>query len=159
MPAQPQADSRSRPASTAALPVDAVRALARLARVVEHASGELGLAQYRVLSAIAEGDDRASRIAAKLSLGRPTLSASVEALCRRGWVERSVDERDQRAVALRLSAAGAQALAATEAAMVAELSQLARTADELDRLVGALTAAGVCIESRMAAKFEGPEPS
>lgn len=143
----------------ATAPVVAVRALARLARTMERASGDLGLAQYRVLSAIAGGDDRASRIAAKLSLGRPTLSASVDALCRRGLVTRTPDARDQRAVTLRLTAAGAQVLASVEAAMVDQLTQLAGTSEERDRLVTSLTTAGAAIERQMATGFRPAEPS
>ncbi len=63
---------------------DAVRALARASRVLERASSELSLAHYRVLSAIASGDERGSRIAARLALGKPTVSAAVESLCQRG---------------------------------------------------------------------------
>lgn len=135
-------------------PVAAVRALARLARVVERAGGDLSLAHYRVLSAVAGGDDRASRIAVKLALGQPSLSGSVDALTRRGLLERETDAADQRAVSLRLTPAGARALEAAEAAMVTRLAELAGTDEELERLVDALTSVGVAIEARMAARFQ-----
>ncbi len=69
--------------------VDAVRALARATRVLERASGELSLAHYRVLSAIASGEKRASRVAERLAIGKPTVSAAVEALAQRGLLLRS----------------------------------------------------------------------
>ncbi len=103
---------------------EAVRGLARVARLLEKASGDLGLAQYRVLSALAGGEDRASRLAERFELGRPTVSSAVDALTRAGLVERSPDMADQRAVALRLTPAGLAALEAVEA-------ELGRVVDDL----------------------------
>jgi DNA-binding MarR family transcriptional regulator len=65
---------------TTAQQIEAVRALARATRVLERASGELSLAHYRVLAAIASGDERASRVANRLAIGKPTVSVAVEAL-------------------------------------------------------------------------------
>jgi DNA-binding MarR family transcriptional regulator len=110
--------------------VDAVRALARASRLLERASGEVNLAHYRVLAAIASGDQRASRIAAKLALGKPAISASVESLCKRGLLVRSGVEGDQRAAALQLTDEGERVLASLETAMTAWLEEVcARTPD------------------------------
>lgn len=104
--------------------VAAVRAVARLARVLERASGDLSMAHYRVLAAVADGDERASRVAARLALGKPTISASVDALCRRGLLTREDVAHDQRATSLRLTDAGATALQTAEAAMTQRLAQV-----------------------------------
>ena len=110
--------------------VQAVRALARASRVLERASGELNLAHYRVLSAVASGDERASRVAARLALGKPTVSAAVDALCRRGLLTRTAEPGDQRAIALSLTGAGRSLLKRVEDEMVATISSLsARTPD------------------------------
>jgi DNA-binding MarR family transcriptional regulator len=110
--------------------VQAVRALARASRVLERASGELNLAHYRVLSAVASGDERASRVAARLALGKPTVSAAVDALCRRGLLTRTAEPGDQRAIALSLTGAGRSLLKRVEDEMVATISDLsARTPD------------------------------
>jgi DNA-binding MarR family transcriptional regulator len=98
-------------------PTDAVRALVRLARLLERASPELSLAHYRVLAAVEDGDERASRVARRLALGKPAVSSSVEALCRRGLLTREDVAGDQRAIALRLTPSGRQVLVAAEAAM------------------------------------------
>jgi DNA-binding MarR family transcriptional regulator len=87
-------------------PVEAVRALARASRVLERASGELSLAHYRVLSAIASGDERASRVASRLAIGKPTISAAVDTLCQRGLLLRSDVDGDQRVASLRLTSEG-----------------------------------------------------
>src|SRR2546430_2043870 len=95
--------------------LEAVRALARLSRVLERGTGELSLAHYRVLAAVADGHERASRVAARLALGKPTISASVDALCRRGLITRDAAE-DQRAATLRITEAGSALLAEVDAA-------------------------------------------
>lgn len=113
--------------------VEAVRALARVSRVLERASGELSLAHYRVLAAVADGDERASRVASRLALGKPTISASVDALCRRGLLTREDVAADQRAITLRLTTAGAAVLREAEAAMTARLDAvLAHTTRSAD---------------------------
>jgi DNA-binding MarR family transcriptional regulator len=104
--------------------VDAVRAVARLSRVLERAGGDLSMAHYRVLAAVADGDERASRVAARLALGKPTISASVDALCRRGLLTREDVVDDQRATTLRLTDAGARALHDAETAMTQRLAQV-----------------------------------
>lgn len=141
--------------------VDAVRALARASRVLERASGELTLAQYRVLAAVASGAERASRIAERLALGKPTISASVEALCRRGLLARSEVAGDQRAAALRLTPEGEVTLAQAEAAMAAQLVALCRRTDDADQVLDALVWLGSAVEEVMAerhARTTAPAP-
>jgi DNA-binding MarR family transcriptional regulator len=108
--------------------VQATRALARLSRMLERSSGELNLSHYRVLSAIAAGDQRASRVAERLAIGRPAISSAVEALCARGLVARAVVADDQRAAVLTVTAQGRQVLARAEGEMSARVATLcART--------------------------------
>lgn len=110
--------------------IQAIRALARMARLLERSSGDLNLAHYRVLSAVAGGDERASRVAIRLALGKPTVSAAVESLCRRGLLSRADAAEDRRAATLALTPAGEAALAAVEAEMLGRLRELTdRTAD------------------------------
>ncbi len=110
--------------------VGAIRALARVARLLERSSGDLNLAHYRVLSAIAEGSERASRVADRLALGKPTVSAAVESLTRRGLLLREDAADDRRAATLTLTPAGEEALAAVDREMLGYLDDLlGRTAD------------------------------
>jgi DNA-binding MarR family transcriptional regulator len=131
-----------------------VRSLARAARLLERASGTLGLAHYRVLCAIAAGEDRASRLARRFELGRPTISAAVDALCREGLVERSVATTDQRAFDLALTSEGRAVLDAVEQAMVDVLedlcSRLPSSAEALG-VLGTLGALGAALDARAAA--------
>lgn len=108
----------------------AIRALAGMARQLERSSGDLNLAHYRVLAAIADGDERASRVADRLALGKPTVSAAVESLTRRRLISRTGAAEDRRAATLTLTAAGEAALAEVEAEMLERLDDLsARTPD------------------------------
>lgn len=115
--------------------------------MLEGACAGLSLAHYRVLSAVAAGDERASRIAARLALGKPTISASVDALCQRGLLVRTEVEYDQRAVALKLTPAGADVLASAEAAMTARINAVVARTDDPPAVLDALTALGDAIET------------
>jgi DNA-binding MarR family transcriptional regulator len=128
--------------------VEAVRSLARTARLLERASGDLGLAHYRVLSAIAAGDDRASRVAERFELGRPTISAAVDALCRAGLIERTVVATDQRGFALRLTERGRDTLASVETTMVDVVEDLCRRLPSPSAVVTAVAALGGALDAR-----------
>lgn len=137
-------------------PVVAIRALARSARVLERACGELNLAQYRVLAAIAAGDERASRIADRLALGKPTVSATVESLRQRGLLTRRGVEGDQRAVALRLTAEGRAALETAERSMTERLCWLADRTGDPDGLLRVLALLDRAIDDLVLARCARP---
>lgn len=146
---EPEPTNNCSPAAHAGS-LEAVRTLARASRLIERASDELSLAHYRVLSAIGSGDERASRIAARLAVGKPAMSAAVDALCRRGLVERLEVRGDQRAVALHLTAEGAALLDRVETEIVRRFETLwARTGDA-DRVVDALVALGQAMDNAFA---------
>jgi DNA-binding MarR family transcriptional regulator len=135
---------------------EAVRALARLSRLMERAVLDegLSLAHFRVLAAVAEGEARASLVARRLALGKPTVSASVEALCRRGLLERRDLEDDQRVSALHLTAQGRRVLADADLAMTERLrAVLARTEqpeDSIEALVRLGRGLDVVVAERLA---------
>jgi DNA-binding MarR family transcriptional regulator len=106
----------------------AARTIALLARVMERAAGDLTLAQYRVLALVSAGDERATLLAGRLAITKPSVSAVVDGLAERGYLAREPVDGDRRAVRLCLTRAGAHALAAAEGAM----------AERLEPLVGAL---------------------
>ena len=126
--------------------IDAVRALARLSRLIETRLGDLSLAHYRVLSAVAGGDERASRIAERLALGKPTISSSVEALVRRGLLDRAGVEGDQRGSSLTLTTSGRELLAETENGLTEALSTLADRTPDPDGVIRALRLLGDAVE-------------
>jgi DNA-binding MarR family transcriptional regulator len=130
--------------------VEAVRALARASRMLERSSPELSLAHYRVLAAVASGDERASRVARRLAVGKPTISAAVDALCQRGLLERLDVAGDQRAAALRLTAGGEHLLARVEAEMIRRIDDLCARTPDGARLVQSLVWLGAAIDETRA---------
>jgi DNA-binding MarR family transcriptional regulator len=130
--------------------IDAVRALARATRVLERASGELTLAHYRVLSAIAAGDERASRVANRLAIGKPTVSAAVDALAQRGLLIRSSVDGDQRVAMLHLTPEGESLLARVEAEMIRRIDDLSGRTPDPDRLMESLVWLGAAIDEAQA---------
>jgi DNA-binding MarR family transcriptional regulator len=129
--------------------VEAVRSLARVFRVLERTSDELNLAHYRVLSAVAAGDERASRVAARLALGRPTVSAAVDALSRRGLLDRETASADHRVSVLHLTPLGREVLERTEAAMAGTLTALLAGTEGEDGVYEALARVGTAIDAAM----------
>jgi len=131
---------------TTAEQIEAVRALARATRVLERASGELSLAHYRVLAAIDSGDERASRVANRLAIGKPTVSAAVEALAQRGLLLRSAVDGDQRVAVLHLTPEGRALLARVEAEMIRRIDELCARTPDPGRLMESLVWLGAAID-------------
>jgi DNA-binding MarR family transcriptional regulator len=128
----------------------AVLAAARLARILDKAGDELGLAHYRFLTLVAGGDERASRLAQRLALGKPAVSAAVGALVTQGLLTRDDVAGDQRAIRLQLTDKGREVLARTEAAMAARLSELVGGTDDPAETMKALVALGEAIDRDLA---------
>jgi DNA-binding MarR family transcriptional regulator len=124
----------------------AIRALARMARQLERSSGDLNLAHYRVLAAVADGDERASRVAERLALGKPTVSAAVESLTGRGLLSREDAAEDRRAATLSLTPAGKAALAEVEGEMLGRLDDLCARTPDPDAVREALAQLGVALD-------------
>jgi DNA-binding MarR family transcriptional regulator len=125
----------------------AVRVLARLQRMLEFADAGLTIPQYRMLVVLSEGGERSARLAQRLAVRKPTLTALADGLIAAGYAERVSEPGDRRIVRLQLTDAGRVALArADEAYLVALGPLLARMADP-DRLVDGLADAGDALDA------------
>lgn len=91
---------------------EAVRVLARLARGVEVAcqKSHLSLAQYRLLGFIARSPQRASELASRASVSKPTLTSLIDGLAERDLVRREQVAGDRRGIRLDVTEKGAAAL-------------------------------------------------
>src|ERR1700712_1233944 len=88
--------------------------VARLGRLLElNSPADLTLPQYRVLGVLSSGEERASQLASRLGVAKPTLTALVDSLGERGYVVREAADGDRRAVRLSITAAGRTALRTT----------------------------------------------
>ena len=102
----------------------AVQALTKFSRMCERGLSEISLADFRVLAAIGHGEERASRLAARLIVGKPTISASVESLIRRGLLVKTTHNDDLRAFMLTLTSEGEKARADAERHLIAVLREV-----------------------------------
>jgi long-chain acyl-CoA synthetase len=104
----------------------AARALALSARSLERAAGEcdLTLAQYRVLALVAAGDERSSLLAERLAVAKPTITAVVDGLVERRFIERASVAGDRRSIRLTLTKPGQQVLRVVERTMAETLERI-----------------------------------
>src|SRR5436305_14753557 len=115
-----------------------VRTLARLARMLERGAGGLALPRFRVLAPVDEGGERASQLADRLAVAKPTITAVVDGLVERGYLKRTADCDDRRATKITLTAAGKKALYDAEHAMHARLHDVLAYADDPEAVERAL---------------------
>ena len=103
--------------------------IARLHRVLEnHSTSELTMPQYRVLGLLSSGHERATELASKLAVTKPTLTSLIDGLVERGYVAREATAGDRRAVRIVITPAGRAAADAAGQAL----------RDVLDDVLGAL---------------------
>jgi long-chain acyl-CoA synthetase len=135
--------------------VRAARALAFASRSLERAAGDLTLAQFRVLSLVAGGDERSSLLAERLAVAKPTITAVVDGLVERGLVAREAVAGDRRSLRLTLTKQGAAALRAAEKEMVSVLETVCTHARDGDALVVALCDLDDALTARTQARLQG----
>jgi DNA-binding MarR family transcriptional regulator len=133
---------------------EAVLALARGSRVVEHGLGDMSLPQFRVLALIERSPARASALAERAAVSRPSLTGVLDGLEGRGWVRRVEVSGDRRGVSLEVTKEGRAALRSAERAVGEHLAELldGLPADERAAAVAGLEALGRAISLRAAAR-------
>jgi long-chain acyl-CoA synthetase len=111
------------------------RVAARLARQVEVGLAEvdLSLPQYRILMFLDEGATVASKLADRLAVSRPTVTAVVDGLVARGLVQRSPEGGDRRRVGHALTTAGRQLLQEADRSVDTRLRAIAGHLDDETR--------------------------
>jgi DNA-binding MarR family transcriptional regulator len=132
--------------------LEAVRGFARAVRILERASRELSMPHYRVLSSIAAGEERASRVAERLELGRPAISSAVEVLSAHGYLERREVAGDQRAVDLRVTPEGAAVLERVEHEMTHALRALCARVEGGEEMMTSLATLDAAVDAMYAEK-------
>lgn len=136
--------------------MDAVRAVARLARVLERGCEELSLAQYRVLSMVEAGGERASFLADRLAVAKPTVTAAVDALVERDYLHRRPVPGDRRAARITITPEGRRALRRAEADMVTGLERVLKHVEDRDAVVAALASVGEALDELFLAGLKEP---
>jgi DNA-binding MarR family transcriptional regulator len=105
---------------------DGIRVLARLARVAEQACQSVGISlpQYRLLVSISGRPQRASELARRVGVSRPTLTSLVDGLEQGGLLRRAPVPHDRRGIQLVPTAAGLAAIGRAEVAVSERIRQL-----------------------------------
>jgi DNA-binding MarR family transcriptional regulator len=103
-----------------------------------HGTTDLTLAQYRVLGLLAGGDERASQLAARLAVAKPTLTSIVDSLVERGFAARETLDGDRRAVRLSITPAGRVVLRRSAAELRKVLGTVLERCADPDAVLAAL---------------------
>lgn len=96
---------------------------------------ELSPSQYRLLVFLVESPAAATALADRLDVTRPSLTALVDGLVARGFVERLPDPDDRRRVSHQISDTGRAAVARADSAITERLSQLASSLTPDERTI------------------------
>ena len=112
------------------------------------------LPQFRLLSLVATAPERASRLAERAAVTRPSLTGILDGLVTRGWVERSDVDGDRRGVTLTITSAGQTAYEEATAATTTGLDELISGADAKTRakILGGLVALRTLMQERADAR-------
>jgi DNA-binding MarR family transcriptional regulator len=134
-----------------------LRVLARIARIMEQTT-TLPLAHYRLLALVASGEQVSSRIAARLPVSKPTVTATVDTLAAQGLLARERHESDGRSTRLRLTSAGRAILAQTNHELADRLGPAISQVSEPDLLVSQLVELGEVIERELVTPGQSQAP-
>jgi long-chain acyl-CoA synthetase len=103
------------------------RVVAWLSKRVEVALAQMDLTlpQYRVLGVLAEGSNASSRLAYRLAVRPPSITALIDGLVARGLVDRRHEEGDRRRIALYLTKDGERIVSEADRSIDAYLTSIA----------------------------------
>jgi DNA-binding MarR family transcriptional regulator len=104
--------------------INALLAVLRISRVLERIDAGLSPQQYRILKLIGLGGERSARLAEKLAVAKPTLTATADSLVAAGLACREAEPGDRRVVRLHPTQAGQAAVQRADAAYAAWFGSL-----------------------------------
>jgi DNA-binding MarR family transcriptional regulator len=115
-----------------------VMILLRLIRSLERVDTDLTPQQYRILKLAGAGGERSAKLAERLAVAKPTLTATADGLVAAGYARRETEPGDRRVVRLCLTASGHDAVDRADAAYGQWLDQLLAHTGRPDQVLGAL---------------------
>jgi long-chain acyl-CoA synthetase len=112
------------------------RIIARLSKQLELALDEVGMSlpQYRLLGWLEAGAEASAKLAERMAITPPSITALVDGLVKRGYVDRQTDPTDRRRLPLHLTADGLAALHAADDAVAARLEDVLSHNAERERV-------------------------
>ncbi|MBO0708614.1 MAG: MarR family transcriptional regulator [Candidatus Dormibacteraeota bacterium] len=125
----------SQPDSVDSALLAGIDSLLRVERLLERVPTPLTVPQYRILRMVEAGGERAARLADRLAVRKPTLTAVADGLVQAGFLVRETEVLDRRVVRLCLTGRGAEALQETERAYVERVRPVIERASDPARLL------------------------
>jgi DNA-binding MarR family transcriptional regulator len=110
----------------------------RLFRALERVDSSLTPQQYRIMKLAGAGGERSARLAERLAVAKPTLTAIADGLVAAGYARRDAEAGDRRVVRLCLTAEGHEALDRADAAYGRWLDRVLAETGEPDLVLHAL---------------------
>ena len=130
----------------------AVLTVMRLFRALERVDTGLTAQQYRILKLAGAGGERSARLAERLTVAKPTLTATADALVAAGYAQREAEAGDRRVVRLSLTAAGRAALERADAVYADWLSPLLDATGDTAGVLEALRGLDAAMDERRRAR-------
>jgi DNA-binding MarR family transcriptional regulator len=126
----------------------AVLTVMRLFRALERVDSGLTPQQYRILKLAGAGGERSARLAERLAVAKPTLTATADGLVAAGYAQREAEAGDRRVVRLCLTAAGRAALERADAAYAGWLGPLLSATGDMAGVLEAISSLDSAMDER-----------
>jgi DNA-binding MarR family transcriptional regulator len=131
----------------------AVLTVMRLFRALERVDTGLTPQQYRILKLAGAGGERSARLAERLAVAKPTLTATADGLVAAGYAQREAEAGDRRVVRLCLTAAGRAALDRADAAYAGWLGPLLGATGDMAGVLEAISSLDSAMDERRRARL------
>src|SRR5215472_6066625 len=132
--------------------IEALLTILRITRVLERIDAGVSPQQYRMLKLIGAGGERSARLAEKLAVARPTLTATADSLVAAGFACREAEPGDRRVVRLRLTDAGQAAVTRADAAYSEWFGALLDHTGQREQIINDVLALDVAMTERYHAR-------
>ena len=135
-----------------------VMILLRLFRALERVDTDLTPQQYRILKLAGAGGERSARLAERLAVAKPTLTATADGLVAAGYARRETEPGDRRVVRLCLTESGHAAVGRADAAYGQWLDQVLAQASAPEAVLNALDTLNEAMDEVRRAKHGATPP-
>ena len=133
-----------------------VLTIMRLFRGLERVPSGLTPQQYRILKLAGAGGERSARLAERLTVAKPTLTATADGLVAAGYMRRDAEPGDRRVVRLCLTPAGRTALGRADAAYCGWLDRLLSATADTGHVLDAFATIDAALEELRCSRPPGP---
>jgi DNA-binding MarR family transcriptional regulator len=131
----------------------AVLTVMRLFRALERLDTGLSPQQYRILKLAGAGGERSARLAERLAVAKPTLTATADGLVAAGYAQREAEAGDRRVVRLCLTEAGRAALERADVVYAGWLGPLLGATGDIDGVLEAFRSLDAAMDERRRARL------